>query len=380
MPARILYLHGITMIGGAETDLLRLIGGLNRNQFHPYVACPSHGPLVEELQSLHIPICGIELPAWRKFTDISRNPIAVGALVRLIRKNQIDLVHVNDFWWNPIAWLASKLTGRRCVVHIRQHIQPAKVKQYWLNKADMLIAVSQGIRRIALDAGVKSDRILVAYSGINIPKGFHKSDHMKSRYGLESDHPVIGIVAHLLPHKGYEYLIQAFGQVKKALPKSHLLIVGDGNSSYRSELTSHIERLGLERAITFVGFQRMVLEYISAFDVFVLPSLYEAFGIALLEAMAMEKPIVASRVGGIPEIVLDGISGILVPPRDSDALASALLRLLQDEKVRREMGRAGRQRVETHFTRDGMVNVIQDIYAGLLPVKNEIGNSKALET
>ena len=323
MPARILYLHGITMIGGAETDLLCLIGGLNREEFHPYVACPPAGPLVEELQSLQVPTCGLELPAWRKLTDISKNPIAVGHLVRLIRQNRIDLVHVNDFWWNPVAWLASKLTRRPCVVHIRQHLQPIKVKQYWLNKADRLIAVSHGIRRIALGAGVKTDRIFVAHSGIDIPPRVQKNDHIKSHYGLEPDQPVIGIVAHLLPHKGYEYLIQAFQEVKKVLPKCHLLIVGDGNTHYRSELTTLIQNLGLERAITFVGFQRKVLEYISAFDVFVLPSIYEAFGIALLEAMAMEKPIVASRVGGIPEIVEDGISGLLVPPRDSGALASA---------------------------------------------------------
>ncbi len=372
MPARILYLHGITMIGGAETDLLSLIGGLNREEFHPYVACPPEGPLVEELRSLHVPLCGLELPAWRKLTDISRNPIAVGHLVRLIHKHRIDLIHVNDFWWNPVAWLASRLTRRPCVVHIRQHIQPIKVKQYWLNKSDMLIAVSHGIKDIVLGAGVRRDRIKVAHSGIDFPVGFQQHDRIKSCYSLETDQPVIGIVAHLLPHKGYEYLIQAFGEVKKAFPKSHLLIVGDGNAHYRSELSTLIERLGLERAITFAGFQRKVFEYISAFDVFVLPSIYEAFGIALLEAMAMEKPIVASRVGGIPEIVVDGISGILVPPRDSGALASALLRLLQDEKVRREMGRAGRQRLETHFTRDGMLTVIQDIYAEFLTANKTI--------
>ena len=379
MPARILYLHGITMIGGAETDLVSLIGGLNREDFHPYVACPPEGPLVEELKSLQVPICPLELPAWRKFTDISKNPIAVGHLVRLIHKHRIDLVHVNDFWWNPIAWLASKLTRRPCVVHIRQHIQPLKVKQYWLNKADMLIAVSNGIREIALGAGVKTDRIRVAHSGIDIPRGFQKNDRMKSRYCLESDQPVIGIVAHLLPHKGYEYLIQAFREVRTALPKSHLLIVGEGSTNYRLELTKLIERLGLEQAITFVGFQRKVLEYISTFDVFVLPSIYEAFGIVLLEAMAMEKPIVASRVGGIPEIVVDGISGLLVPPRDSGALASALLRLLQDEKARLEMGRAGRQRVETHFTRDGMLKIIQDIYGGVLTANKKVVSSSGPE-
>jgi len=101
MPARILFLHGITMIGGAETDLLRLIGGLNRNNFYPIVACPREGLLVEELKALQVPVCQLNLPAWRKLNERLRFPIAVSNVVRLIYKHRIDLVHVNDFWWSP---------------------------------------------------------------------------------------------------------------------------------------------------------------------------------------------------------------------------------------------------------------------------------------
>ena len=372
MAARVLYLHGTTMIGGAETDLLGLISGLNRQEFHPFVACPQEGPLVEELQSLQVAIYSLKLPAWRKFKDIGRIPIAVANVVRLIHQNQIDLVHVNDYWWSPIAWLASRFTRRPCVVHIRQPLKPVRVKQYWLNKADRLIAVSQVIRTVAIEAGVEPDQIMVAYSGIDIPEGFEKNAHIISRLGLDSSQPIIGTVANLLPHKGYEYLIQAFGEVKQTFPHCRLLIVGEGSKGYRSKLMRLIESLGLEQSVTLVGFQRRVFEYISTFDIFVLPSVYEAFGIVLLEAMAMGKAVVASRVGGIPEIVVDGISGLLVPPCDSSALAFALRRLLQDEDARLAMGRAGRERVERYFTRDGMVKVIQDIYAGLLAANTKV--------
>jgi len=275
------------------------------------------------------------------------------------------------------AWLASKLTKRPCVVHIRQQIEPVKIKKYWLKKPDILIAVSQEIREVVIAAGVKDDRIMVAHSGIDISQGVRKIDRMnvRSLYSLDPTQPVIGTVAHLFPRKGYEFLIEALEGVKKHFPDIHLLIVGDGDKDYRSKLVTIGRRLGLERSITFVGFQRQVFDYISVFDIFVLPSVLEGFGIVLLEAMALEKPIVASRVGGIPDIVKDGVSGLLVPPRDSVALASALIQLLHDRDRRLKMGRAGRHRLEQHFTLGGMVKVIQDIYAGLLPFNHIVARS-----
>ncbi len=376
MPVKVLYIHGIAELGGAEMDLLSFVQGLNREEFQAIVACPAQGPLRQELQALHVPVCEVRLPAWRKLRDVLRIPKSVLALVRLIRKWQVDVVHVNDYWWAPVGWLASRICKVPCIVHIRQQIEPRRIKQYWLSKPDQLLAVSENIRSVAIDAGVKPQRIQLVYSGIHLTCQFDAVDttSVRRQHHLKPDRPVIGSVANLFPRKGHEYLLEALVEVRKEIPDIYCFIVGEGDHRYQEKLHEIVQMRGLQRCVTFSGFQKNVMEYVAAFDVFVLPSVLEGFGIVLLEAMALKKPIVASRVGGIPEVVEDGVMGLLVPPGDPKSLARALVRLLRDPSTRFRMGQAGRQRLETYFTLEQTMAKIQGLYRSLVSPSPGIPN------
>jgi len=239
-----------------------------------------------------------------------------------------------------------------------------------------LLAVSENIRSVAIDAGVKPQRIQLAYSGIHLTCQFDAVDttSVRRQHHLKPDRPVIGSVASLFPRKGHEHLLEALVEVRKEIPDIYCFIVGEGDHRYQEKLHEIVQVRGLQTCVTFSGFQKNVMEYVAAFDVFVLPSVLEGFGIVLLEAMALKKPIVASRVGGIPEVVEDGVTGLLVPPGDPKSLARALVRLLRDPPTRFRMGQAGRQRLETYFTLEQTMAKLQGLYRSLVSPSPGIPN------
>ncbi|MCH7615092.1 MAG: glycosyltransferase family 4 protein [Nitrospinae bacterium] len=367
MPKNVLYVHGIGEIGGAEKDLLSYLCLLDRTEFLPHVVCPGSGTLIEEVKRLHVPVMALQLPPWRKLKNRFQVPWAVWKLVKIFRQWNIDIVHVNDYWWAPVAYLAAKICRIPVIVHIRAQIEPVRIKQYWLDKPDYLCPVSKDIENVVLSMAVTPSHVHVTYSGIDLDRFCHTEDQreIRRRYGLKDGQPIIGTVANLFPHKGYEYLLEALVEIKDAMPDICCFIVGKGSEAYQQKLFQLIEKRQLMANVVFAGFQKNVHEFINVFDVFVLPSLMEGFGIALLEAMAMSKPIVACRVGGIPEVIIDGVTGILVPPKDSNALAKALVGLLPDEQAKRRFGEAARKVVEERFSQEIAMKRIENLYRDL---------------
>jgi len=368
MPKRILFIHGISEIGGAEQDLLRLLERIDRQQFEPYVVCPPEGPLIREIEQLKVAVHPMNIPPWRKLKGVMRIPFAAWSLFKLIKDLQIDLVHVNEYWWGPIGYIASRMADVPCVVHIRQEIEPCRAKQYWFKKPHRMIAVSNRIRNVAMEAGVDPARITVIYSGIDTANVASPTEGklIRDHYGLSSIQPVIGTVANLFPRKGYEYLIEALVEIRKKIPDVHCLIVGEGDHRYRTILMEMVMTRDLDRVVTFAGFQQDIVAHIAALDVFVLPSVMEGFGIVLLEAMAMGKPVVATDVGGIPEVVEDKVTGFLVPPRNGDALAQKILYLLENLQIAVELGQAGRMRAIEKFSVDCTVSQLNRLYGKLI--------------
>jgi len=175
---------------------------------------------------------------------------------------------------------------------------------------------------------------------------------------------VIGTVGRLVPQKGHRYLIDAMPMILKAVPKARLLIVGRGG--LQAQLEEQVSGLALSRHVRLAGRRRDIPRLLAAMDVFAFPSLWEGFGIALLEAMTMELPVVASDVDGIPEVVQDRITGILVPPRSSVPLAEALIALLNRQALARAMGKRGKERVLAHFTIDQYWRKLDELYQSLL--------------
>lgn len=367
MPRRILYIHGISEIGGSERDLLQLLRLIDRQQWEPYVVCPE-GPLSREVEKLKVSVYPMRLPAWRKLIDVFSIPRAVWLLFKSMRDMKINLVHVNDYWWAPISYIACRMAGLPCIVHIRQEIEPRRVREYWLRRPQKLVAVSNRIRDVAIESGVDPTRIMVIYSGIDVALTSNPAEDKRVRddYHLSDRQPVIGTVANLFPRKGHEYLLQALIEVRKKLPDIHCLIIGEGDNRYRAMLLEMIQTHGLTRVVTLAGFQEDMMAHIAAMDVFVLPSVMEGFGIVLLEAMAMGRPIVATAVGGIPEVIEDHVTGVLVPPRDPKALAQKILYLLENPQVAEKLGHAGRARVVERFSLQQMISHFHRLYGELV--------------
>jgi glycosyltransferase involved in cell wall biosynthesis len=365
---RVLYIHGVAQIGGAERELLTWLKVLDRTRFHPYIVCPSDGPLAFELSELEIPHISLYLPAWRKLLQVLYRPMAILRLVRVMQRWNIDVLHVNDYWWAPIGVLASRLRGCPCLVHVRQEIETRKVKQYWLDKASMVLPVSESIGNVIRDTGISEEKVQVLLSGISkkaaepSPPSRETSAILKKITGQ----PIIGTVANLFPRKGLEYLVQAVGNLKESFDNILLVIVGTGDAQYESQLRKQIQDLNLTQHVLFTEFQEYPELFVSQFDVFVLPSIQEGFGIVLLEAMALGKPIVASNVGGIPEIVQHEKTGILVKAADVEELSKGVLTLLNDPNKRRKMGEQAQKRAAEYFSVERMMERLYGLYEDVL--------------
>lgn len=368
MPNKILYVHGVTAFGGAERDLVSIIRELDRERFTPLVACSDQGPLLRELAQQGIQTAIIPLPPWRKTKSLLSRLPSVSQLYRLLVKEHIQLVHINDMWWVPQGYWASRLAKVPCVAHIRQELEPRRIRQYRLRDLRILLAVSGRVKQQLEHGGVEPERIKVLYSGLTVSQRDRcvSGEAIRERYGIQPDQPVIGTVAHLFPRKGYEYLLTALVKVRETIPSVKCLIVGHGDQEYTAQLQGLMRNLDLDETVLFVGNQADVWPYIEVMDIMVLPSIMEGFGIALLEAMALGKPVVATHVGGIPEVVEDGVTGRLVAPRDSASLALEILSLLGDPEKRQQMGQAGITRVKEMFTTKQFGHQLMEIYDELL--------------
>ncbi|MDA2909714.1 glycosyltransferase [Nitrospiraceae bacterium AH_259_D15_M11_P09] len=374
MAIRILYLHGISEIGGAERALLATLAGLDRTSWQPLVACPASGPLPRALKALRVPTYPMMYPAWRKLTDLPWRIPAWFHLMRLVRTLQPALLHVNDLYWVPQALHVARRWKIPLVATIRQNLNnPWRVRQYRLGQADVLITVSNTARSVLMQNRVPIERIQTIYSGVDTDRFCPDFDGtpIRKQFGIPKEAPVVGCLANVLAIKGYDILLEAFRTVANQHPMVHCLIVGRDDSTYGAQMRDLASRLGVADRTHFAGFQAEVRPFLAAMDLVVLASRSEGLGIALLEAMAMAKPVAASAVGGIPEVVVDGVTGRLVPPGDSTALGSAILEFLANPDGLVGAGRLGRRRVETMFTLQGEVEAIESVYCSLLHDKSK---------
>jgi glycosyltransferase involved in cell wall biosynthesis len=364
----ILFIHGITEIGGAERELLRILDDLPRLGYHPIVACLEDGPFVQELDRRKIEHHAVRFPPWRKLFAYPRRASAVRALRELIIAKRPRLLHVNDIWWIPQTLRAVEGMRIPVVAHVRQEIEPPKARWYELEKVDRVFPVSRQIQRSLEAGGILSARLHVLHSGVDlraVPAQATGRD-IRHQFGIPVDVPVIGTVANLFPRKGYEVMLRALPTILKSLPELHYLVVGSGTAAYETRLRSLAKELGVETRVHFAGFQDSVYLCLAAMDLYVHPALMEGFGIAVLEAMAMCKPVVATATGGLPEIVQHGETGIVVAPGDPEALGQSVSRLLQDPARCKQFGEAGRTRVATHFTIEAMMDQLVSGYGALV--------------
>jgi glycosyltransferase involved in cell wall biosynthesis len=227
---------------------------------------------------------------------------------------------------------------------------------------DRLIAVSKAIERKIVEEGRDTIPVSLVYNGVDLERYDHQEPccTLRDEYGMEPGAQIVGVVARLEPEKGHPTLLEAWPAVLRAVPDAYLLVVGEG--SRRDALERLARELRIAHRVVFTGRRDDVPAVTAALDVAVLPSYREAQGLTILEAMALSRPVVASNVGGIPEVVEDGRTGLLVPPHDPDALAAAISRLLTDHSYADTLGRAGHDNVHDRFCVQLMVKAIETIY------------------
>lgn len=286
------------------------------------------------------------------------------ALAWFLRRWQADLVHTHTMLSGTVlARLGAILAGVPilCHAHLDHNFnrhRPIK----WLQQITdnftahfcQIVAVSEDTRRALISSGNPPQRIVVIPNGIEIKATFLKADvsAFRSKFGIPPGTKIIGCVARLDPVKGQQDLLAAVQQISETQNKLSFVLMGSDiamGGRYEAELRSQAEKLGITQQIYFTGFQPNAADLISVFDVFVLPSYREGMPMSILEAMAAAKPVIATAVNGVPEVVLDDVTGLLVPPGAPKVLGRAILKLSRDDDARQKMGLAGRRRVKEHF-------------------------------
>lgn len=385
---RVLHLIEDLGTGGAERLLYINLSWIDRSCFENAV-CHLYDRALhwrQPLQDLGYPVWSLGMSS---LFDAGRGTLN---LYKLLRRERIDLIHTHLYGANLVGRLAGRL--RRIPVISSLHnpdYEPSvlqdnpRLSPVKLNMLRMLdrvscaighprfIAVSDYVRRSAITfLGIPPARAQVIYNAVD-PKDFEpteRSGRLRAELGIGMNDPVVLCVARLDPQKGLRYLIDATPALVSRFPSLRVLLVGGGPPAIRDSLVKLAERSGVAAHVMFLGIQPNVQDYLQLCDVFVLPSLYEGLGIALVEAMAAGRPCVATRVGAIPEVVDEGRSGMLVSPGDPAGLATAITRLLEAPALRREMGEGGRRIVLERFNVHRNIQELEELYRRVLKTRS----------
>ena len=366
---RVLYIHGFTLLWGAERALLRLADAIRQAGVEPLVLWPRNDRAFAWLRSRGIRAAGIKVPVGMRWLSMLVFPLMLARVLRFVSSTRIDLVHVNNYRSVQFGRMVSRWTKVPLVCHVRELITPDTMRQHRLHESDALIAVSEAVALALAGGGMPAGRVTTIRSGIPGIGPLREAEGQAVRDGLGilPDDPVVGIVAHVLPHKGFDDLVRALALIQKKHPRVRCLVVGEApRKRYLQELLDLAARFSVKDRLVLVGFQDEVAPLLAAMDLFILPSQTEGLPITILEAMAAGRPVIATAVGGIPEVVRDGETGILIHSRDPEELAGAAIRLLDAPRLARAMGEEGRKRVEALFTMESEAERTSMLYRQVL--------------
>ncbi len=361
--ARIAYVeHHGDIVGGGQFSLLVLMRHL-RN-FEAICWCGFAGSMSTAVRTADIPLYICSMPALSP-----RRGIAICAalwrLARAVRQQHIDILHANGSRSMFYAGLVGFFTGVPVVWHVRIALADGYWDRFLALWARRIVAISAAVRERFV--GAVAGKIAIVHNGVEI-ESFAKADAKYWR-GQWGEGPVVGMVAQLIPWKRQGDFIDAMAQVAQAYPAARFVLVGDepeSGGNYGADLRARAAAVGLIEKFIFTGFCRDIAPVFAAFDIAVLCSEDEPFGRVLIEAMAAGKPVVATRGGGVPEIVVEGETGFMVAVADVDALARAVEKLLANPPMARAMGIAGQERARAFFSVQAHVEKIEALYAEIL--------------
>ena len=343
---------------GGEQQVLYLCRWLCEQGYESTVMCPPHSALYQRTRQAGLPVMPLSM---RHEVDL----VAVWQLAQYLRRQPVDILHMHTPHAHAIGVLACLLAPRvRKVVSRRVDFPPIRhMLSGWKYRLPSIqyITVSEAIRRVLLQSGIPPQCVQTVHSGIDLRR-FEGISDVPAVFPAGTR--IIGTVGHLAGHKGQRYVLEAMPYLVAQEPRIGLVIAGDGD--LRATLEAHAASLGIAKRVCFTGFRQDIVGLMRQFEVFVFPSYLEGLGTATLDAMALGKPVVATRAGGIPEVVQDGVTGMLVPPRDPHALERAILHLLRHPEQGKAFGEAGRKRVEQHFTAERMALQTLHVYRRLV--------------
>jgi glycosyltransferase involved in cell wall biosynthesis len=377
MPKRIRVLWLIKGLGtgGAEKLLEMSLNHLDRETFEYRAAyfLKRKDMLVPRLEKAGVPVFCLNI-------DKPYNPGALWKIFRILRQEKIDVLHIHSPYPAVLGRIAGRLAAVKAIVYTEHSVveryhpvtKLGNYLTYQLNDAIIAIshAVSDSIKKWKTARGRK---VYTIYNGVDyqaIQALATDPVTIRQSLGIDPRHLVVGTVGNIRPEKGHRYFVEAVRQVMDKYPEVTFVIVGgekfEGGTKELEELA---KELGVRERIIFTGLRPDAIQLMAGFDIFVLPSIWEGFGIVCVEAMAQGKPVIGTRVGGVPEVVRDGVNGYLVEPRNPTQLAEKIIQLLTDETMRRVMGEKGRQIVKEKFDIKMQVSQIERIYATIISEK-----------
>ena len=363
---RVMLFTDSFMRGGTERQFVRLVRGIDRSRYDIVIACLQRcGPLLSEVESLGVSIVEFPIDSFYNF----RAAKLFVQLVQFLYREQIQIVHAFDFYTSVFAVPAARLAGVPVVLASRREL--LNLRSRWQQRATRVACrLATGVvvnsRAVEHDmSGLESGsrrKIDVLPNCIDLDEFEPKlsSGGIRRELGLSPRSILIGALGNLRPEKNLETFLLAARGILDAIPSAEFLVIGDGPAA--NKLKSLADDLHLSQSIHFLGERPDVPDLVAALDILVLSSYTESFPNAILEAMAMGKPVVATNVGGIPELVEEGQTGFLVPPRDPKAIADRVLSLCRDSARRLQMGRAARAHVENNFTVQAVTARLEGIY------------------
>ena len=363
---KILHINTEKTWRGGEQQTFNLLLGLNKRIIFSHLLCQPGSPMAEKAKQAQMTVFPITMHGE---IDL----IACLRIRKLINRFNYDIIHSHTSHAHTLAFLASfgikvrRVVTRRVDFSIFRHsfLKLSGIKYRYM--ADFYIAISQKIKNVLIDDGISSGRIFVVHSGIDINR--FDADGKKqliSEFDIRNNEQIVINVAHLAGHKGQQYLVRAIPLVLGKIPDVRFFIIGGGK--LMDELKTLAASLGLKKELIFTGFRKNVGAFYQIADLFVMSSVQEGLGTAVLDALVLGKPVVATRAGGIPEIIRDGETGRLVAPGDPAALAEGIVEMLNHTERAKRMAVYGQEMVRKKFCVEAMVNRNIEVYKKILNI------------
>jgi glycosyltransferase involved in cell wall biosynthesis len=373
---RILNVVPTLMCGGTENQFMALARQIDPQRFEIEFACLRRwGPFVQELTDRKMALTEYPVRTFRSIQALRQQ----ARLARHITRNRIDIVHAYNFYGNVFAVPPARLVAPVVIASVRDrapYLTPMqkRVQRWACQFADCILVNADAVRDWLIGEGYSESKIAVIRNGVDLTRFTSPADPARIRreLALPVDAPLVVVVSRLTQQKGLEQLLAATALLRERHPDARVLIVGETaphDTAYLGELQRLAERHRVTDRVVFTGLRSDIPALLAAADVAVMPSLNEALSNVLLESMAAGAPTVATRVGGTPEALVDGTTGLLIPPGEPRAIADAVSRLLTDRVLADRLGRDARDFIREHFSVERMVSATETLYLELLARK-----------